>query len=202
MQAIDIYGLSEIIGPGVANECIETKDGLTCGKTISIRRSSIPRPAPCCPTASWRTGFHHAHQGGAAGDPLPDARPYAPVARHRPLHAADGTITGRSDDMLIIRGVNVFPSQIEELILADPPVAALYAGIAPQGPSRPPRSGGRRPAPQATDAGQAEPPAPRSHPPRQSMIGVSDQCAGGRCDGIIERSVGKANRLPDFRPKD
>jgi phenylacetate-CoA ligase len=77
MHAVDIYGLSEVMGPGVASECVETKDGLHVpGTARTMRRMT--------------------------------------------------RITGRSDDMLIVRGVNVFPSQIEEILLGDPRVSAHY----------------------------------------------------------------------------
>lgn len=118
IDAIDIYGLSEIIGPGVAQECIETKDGLTV----------------------WEDHFYPEIVDPETGDVLPDGekgelvftsltKEALPMVRYRtrdltrllPPTARSmrriEKITGRSDDMLIIRGVNVFPTQIEELIL-------------------------------------------------------------------------------------
>src|ERR1700722_18612114 len=121
MHAVDIYGLSEVMGPGVAEECVETKDGLHI----------------------WEDHFYPEVIDPETGDVLPDGEPgelvftslakqALPIIRYRTrdlTRLLPGTaramrriekITGRSDDMLIIRGVNVFPSQIEELILKEP----------------------------------------------------------------------------------
>ena len=122
IDAVDIYGLSEVIGPGVANECVETKDGLTI----------------------WEDHFYPEIIDPDTGAVLPDGelgelvftsltKEAMPIIRYRTRDLTcllPGTartmrrierISGRSDDMLIIRGVNVFPSQIEEQILKDPP---------------------------------------------------------------------------------
>lgn len=118
MHAIDIYGLSEVIGPGVANECVETKDGLHI----------------------WEDHFYPEIIDPETGAVLPDGergelvftsltKEAFPVVRYRTrdlTRLLPGTartmrrmekITGRSDDMMILRGVNVFPTQIEEQIL-------------------------------------------------------------------------------------
>ena len=118
MDAVDIYGLSEVMGPGVASECVETKDG------------------PCI----WEDHFFPEVIDPVTGEPVADGqegelvftsltKEALPVIRYRtrdltrllPPTARSmrrmAKITGRSDDMLIIRGVNVFPSQIEELLL-------------------------------------------------------------------------------------
>src|SRR2546430_3328619 len=125
LQALDIYGLSEVMGPGVASECIESKDG----------------------PVIWEDHFYPEIVDPASGEALPAGAPgelvltsltkeALPVIRYRtrdltallPPTARSmrrmARITGRSDDMLIIRGVNVFPSQIEELLLK-------LAGLAP-----------------------------------------------------------------------
>jgi len=127
LDALDIYGLSEIIGPGVAVECIETKDGLTL----------------------WEDHFYPEIVDPQTGKVLPEGefgelvlttltREALPAIRYRTrdlTRLLPGTarpmrrlqrITGRSDDMLIIRGVNVFPSQIEELIVRDTRLAPHY----------------------------------------------------------------------------
>jgi len=127
MDAIDIYGLSEVIGPGVAQECIETKDGLTV----------------------WEDHFYPEIVDPETGVVLPEGekgelvftsltKEAMPVVRYRTrdlTRLLPGTartmrrvekITGRCDDMMIIRGVNVFPTQIEELILRDPMLAPHY----------------------------------------------------------------------------
>ena len=118
MHAVDIYGLSEIMGPGVANECVETKDGLHV----------------------WEDHFYPEIIDPTTGDVLPDGemgelvfttltKEGLPMVRYRTrdlTRIMPGTarsmrriekITGRSDDMIILRGVNVFPTQIEEQIL-------------------------------------------------------------------------------------
>jgi phenylacetate-CoA ligase len=127
LDAVDIYGLSEVMGPGVANECIETKDG----------------------PVIWEDHFYPEIIDPQTGAVLPDGAPgelvfttltkeALPVIRYRTrdltrllpptarcMRRMD-KITGRSDDMLIIRGVNVFPSQVEELICKHPALAPHY----------------------------------------------------------------------------
>ena len=127
IDAVDIYGLSEVMGPGVANECIETKDG----------------------PVIWEDHFYPEIIDPETGKALPDGSPgelvfttltkeALPMIRYRtrdltrllPPTARSmrrmDKITGRSDDMLIIRGVNVFPSQVEELICKTPALAPHY----------------------------------------------------------------------------
>ncbi len=117
-HAVDIYGLSEVMGPGVANECVETKDGLHI----------------------WEDHFYPEIIDPVTGAVLPDGsfgelvftsltKQAMPVVRYRTrdlTRLLPGTarpmrrmakITGRTDDMMIVRGVNLFPTQIEELIL-------------------------------------------------------------------------------------
>ncbi len=89
LDAIDIYGLSEIIGPGVAQECIETKDGLTVWEDHFYPEIIDPDTgAGAARRREGRTGLHLAHQGGAADDPLSHARPHAAAAADRALDAA------------------------------------------------------------------------------------------------------------------
>jgi len=127
IDAVDIYGLSEVIGPGVAQECVETKDGLTI----------------------WEDHFYPEIVDPETGEVLPDGeegelvitsltKQALPVIRYRTrdiTRLLPGTartmrrlerITGRSDDMLIIRGVNVYPSQIEAELLRIPGLSPHY----------------------------------------------------------------------------
>jgi len=127
IDAVDIYGLSEVMGPGVAMECIETKDGPTI----------------------WEDHFYPEIINPETGEVLPDGeegelvftsltKEALPIIRYRTrdlTRLLPGTartmrrmdkITGRSDDMMIIRGVNVFPTQIEEQILAIPALSPHY----------------------------------------------------------------------------
>ncbi len=127
IQALDLYGLSEIIGPGVAMECIETKDGPTIWEDHFYPEIIDPV-----------TG--HVQVDGEAGELVFTSltKEALPMIRYRTrdlTRLLPGTarpmrrmarITGRSDDMLIIRGVNVFPSQIEERILTLPELAPHY----------------------------------------------------------------------------
>jgi phenylacetate-CoA ligase len=193
LQAIDIYGLSEVMGPGVAQECLETKDGLTI----------------------WEDHFYPEVVDPATGAVLPDGeqgelvftsltKEALPVIRYRTrdlTRLLPGTarvmrrmarITGRSDDMLIIRGVNVFPSQIEELILKQPELSPHYVlELSKQGPldhltvlveSQNHAAGGKL-----------------QHDIK-SYIGVSADVKIVDT-GTIERSIGKAKRVIDKRPK-
>ena len=127
IDAVDIYGLSEVMGPGVASECIESKDG----------------------PVIWEDHFYPEIIDPDTGEVLPDGeegelvftsltKEALPIIRYRTRDLTSllpptarsmrrmGRINGRSDDMLIIRGVNVFPSQVEELILQMPALAPHY----------------------------------------------------------------------------
>ena len=197
LDAIDLYGLSEVMGPGVAQECIETKDGLTI----------------------WEDHFLPEIVDPETGKPLPEGeigelvftsltKEALPVIRYRTrdlTRLLPGTartmrrmerITGRSDDMLIIRGVNVFPSQIEEMILKQPELSPHYVlELSKDGPMD------RLAvlvelAPGAADAGSA---AKLQHNIK-SLIGVSTDVKIVPLS-TIERSIGKAKRVVDKRPK-
>jgi len=127
LHAVDIYGLSEVIGPGVASECVETKDGLTV----------------------WEDHFYPEIIDPISGRVLPEGeegelvltcltKQAMPIIRYRTrdlTRLLPGTartmrriekINGRTDDMIILRGVNLFPTQIEELILATPPLSPHF----------------------------------------------------------------------------
>jgi phenylacetate-CoA ligase len=189
LQAIDLYGLSEVIGPGVAQECIQTQDGPTV----------------------WEDHFYPEIVDPASGRPLPDGetgelvftsltKEALPVIRYRtrdltrllPATARSmrrmERISGRSDDMLIIRGVNVFPSQIEELILRQPGLSPHYVlEVSKEGPLD-----------HLTVVVEGEEGATAGlRNSIKSYIGVS---ADVRI-GTIERSIGKAKRVIDKRPK-
>ena len=203
IDAIDIYGLSEVIGPGVANECIETKDGPTI----------------------WEDHFYPEIIDPVTGEVLPDgehgelvftslSKEALPVIRYRtrdltrllPPSARSmrrmGKITGRSDDMLIIRGVNVFPSQIEELILKreklsphyvievyrDGHLDALTVNVEMKAEF------------QYATAAEKDFAAKDLQHHIKSYIGISVQVRVVEIGGI-ERSIGKAKRVIDKRPK-
>ncbi len=202
MHAVDIYGLSEVIGPGVANECVETKDGLHI----------------------WEDHFYPEIVDPVSGKALPDGekgelvfttltKEGMPVIRYRTrdlTRLLPGTartmrrmekITGRSDDMMIVRGVNVFPTQIEELILK-------VKGLAPHYQIVLTRSGRldemevlveAAPAAASSDARSASAAELGHHV--KGLIGVTAKISVTDPGGV-ERSQGKARRVVDKRPED
>ena len=203
LQALDIYGLSEIMGPGVAQECIETKDGLTI----------------------WEDHFYPEIIDPDSGDTRPDGEPGElvfttltkegmPLIRYRTrdlTRLLPGTartmrrmerVKGRSDDMLIIRGVNVFPSQIEAALSGEEKLAPHYVlELRRAGPldeldvvvETRQRLGG-----EATD--EREKLRLRAEHLIKALVGVSARVRIVD-PGAIERSQGKAKRVIDLRPK-
>jgi phenylacetate-CoA ligase len=201
MHALDLYGLSEVIGPGVASECVESKDG----------------------PHLWEDHFYPEVVDPATGEVLPDGeagelvltsltKEAMPVVRYRTrdlTRLLPGTartmrriekVTGRSDDMLIVRGVNVFPSQIEEILLADPRLSAHFVielrrhdrldAITVVVETRPDA---------ADEMVRAECNRDLTHRIK-ALIGVTAD-VNTVAPGKIERSVGKAKRVIDLRPK-
>ena len=198
MEAVDIYGLSEVVGPGVANECVEAKDGLTV----------------------WEDHFYPEIVDPKTGASLPDGergelvfttltKEAMPLLRYRTgdlTRLLPGTarsmrriekITGRSDDMLIIRGVNLFPSQVEELLLKEDALSPHYQlEVAREG-----RLDSLTVLVEAR-AG-AEPNAAKAAAENlarniKGFIGVSAK-TDLRAAGEVERSAGKARRVVDKR---
>jgi len=201
IDAVDIYGLSEVMGPGVANECIETKDG----------------------PVIWEDHFYPEIIHPETGAVLPDGeegelvfttltKEALPVIRYRtrdltrllPPTARSmrrmGKIVGRSDDMLIIRGVNVFPTQIEELILQHGALSGQYQLIVT-------RQGALDELQVLCELLQAQVTADRAAIAQglqhriKTMIGVSTTVSVGAPDSIERTLVGKARRVIDKRPK-
>ena len=198
IDAVDIYGLSEVMGPGVAQECVETKDGPTI----------------------WEDHFYPEIIHPETGEVLADGeegelvftsltKEALPVIRYRTrdlTRLLPGTartmrrmdrITGRSDDMLIIRGVNVFPTQIEEQILKTDSLAPHYqieitrAGNLDEMTINVELSPGADNAARASSAGQLQ-----KH--IKDMIGVSAKI-NVFDEGGVARSEGKAKRVIDKR---
>jgi phenylacetate-CoA ligase len=200
MHAVDIYGLSEVMGPGVANECVETKDGLHI----------------------WEDHFYPEVIDPVTGEVLPDGeegelvftsltKEAMPVIRYRTrdlTRLRPGTarpmrrmekVTGRSDDMIILRGVNLFPTQIEELILRVPALSPHFQCVL----SRPGRLDEltvrveRR-----ADANPADAAAARDQLGHliKNTIGVSVRVEVLDPEGV-ERSMGKMRRIVDERPR-
>ena len=198
IDAIDIYGLSEVIGPGVAQECIEAKDGL----------------------AVWEDHFYPEIIDPATGAVLPDGeagelvftsltKEALPIIRYRtrdltrlmpPTARAMRRIekiTGRSDDMMIIRGVNVFPTQIEELMLKDHVLAPHYQIEI----TRPKNLDEMTVLVERTaSAGSADGKAAGDRLAHliKNLIGVTAEVKV-LAPGGVERSLGKAKRIVDKR---
>jgi phenylacetate-CoA ligase len=200
IDAVDIYGLSEVMGPGVANECVETKDGPTI----------------------WEDHFYPEVVDPDTGEPLADGelgelvftsltKEALPIVRYRTrdlTRLLPGTarsmrrmekITGRSDDMMIVRGVNVFPTQIEELICKRPELAPHYQCILTrEGPldcltvAVEARQG------MSHSSAEAKAAAERLSHDIKTYIGSSARIEL-RPEGGIERSLGKARRVIDKR---
>ncbi|MFE6823260.1 phenylacetate--CoA ligase PaaK [Streptomyces sp. NPDC057690] len=198
IDAVDIYGLSEVIGPGVAQECVETKDGLHI----------------------WEDHFCPEVVDPITGEVLPEGeegelvftsltKEAMPVVRYRTrdlTRLLPGTarvfrrmrkVTGRSDDMVILRGVNLFPTQIEEIVLRTP-------GVAPHFQLRLTREG-RLDA--LTVRAEARPDATadeRDTAARTIAAAVKDGIGVSVAVEIVdpeslERSVGKIRRIADLR---
>ncbi|MDB9944999.1 phenylacetate--CoA ligase [Ascidiaceihabitans sp.] len=201
MHAVDIYGLSEIMGPGVANECVETKDGLHIWEDHFYPEIINPETGEL---------VEDGEQGELVFTSL--TKEAFPIIRYRTrdlTRLLEGTarsmrrmekVTGRSDDMIILRGVNVFPTQIEEALMATP-------GLAPHFQielSKPDRMDQMRIVTEAADSAlgqEARETAGRAlaFAIKQS-VGISVKIdvldAGG-----VARSEGKAVRILDNRPK-
>ena len=189
IDAIDLYGLSEVIGPGVAQECIETKDGLTIWEDHFYPEVIDPQSGALLP---------EGEKGELVFTSL--TKEALPVIRYRtrdltrllpPTARAMRRmekITGRSDDMLIIRGVNVFPSQIEELILKHPGLAPHYVlELSKDGPLD---------HLTVVVEGSSDAASALAHAIK-AYVGITVDVR----IGTIERSIGKAKRVIDKRPK-
>ncbi|GAB34058.1 phenylacetate--CoA ligase PaaK [Gordonia otitidis] len=201
MDAVDIYGLSEVMGPGVAQECVETKDGLHI----------------------WEDHFYPEIIDPMTGEVLPDGeegelvftsltKEAMPIIRYRTrdlTRLLPGTartmrrmqkVTGRTDDMIILRGVNLFPTQIEELILTEPALAPQFQCVL----DRPGRMD------TLTVRVEYRPDVAEHHraPAAANLKRLIKNRIGVTVDvmiaepGSLQRSTGKAKRLVDNRPKD
>lgn len=201
IQAIDIYGLSEVIGPGVANECVETKDGLHIWEDHFLPEIINPESGAVLPDGQM---------GELCFTSL--TKEALPVIRYRTrdlTRLLPGTarsfrrmdkITGRSDDMLIIRGVNVFPTQIEELILKDLRLAPHYQLEVNRDNHLDSLTVNVEMRVEAWDQAPAGAAAKDLAHHIKSYIGISTKI-NVLAPGSIERSAGKAKRVIDNRPK-
>lgn len=201
IDAVDIYGLTEVMGPGVASECVETKDGPTI----------------------WEDHVYPEIINPETGEVVPDGEPgelvftsltkeAMPVIRYRTrdltrLGAPTARnmrriekLTGRSDDMMIIRGVNVFPSQLEEIICRQP-------GLSPHYRIELTRQGNldhvQLTVERSVDFDSHGPEERATSLLRNTIkthVGISVQVTVASM-GTIERSTGKARHVLDSRPR-
>ena len=205
IDAIDIYGLTEVMGPGVACECIETKDG----------------------PVIWEDHFYPEIVDPETGEVLPDGedgelvftsltKEAFPVIRYRtrdltrllPPTARSfrriGKITGRSDDMLIVRGVNVFPTQFEEQILRDKRLSGNYQIVLTRDghmDNVEVRCELQRELSGKLSRSETETMARELQHHIKTIIGISTKVNVLEFEGIPRTLTGKARRVIDQRPK-
>jgi phenylacetate-CoA ligase len=202
MDAVDIYGLSEVMGPGVANECVESKDG----------------------PHIWEDHFYPEVIDPATGRVLADGEPGElvfttltklgmPVIRYRTrdlTRLLPGTarsmrrmarITGRSDDMLVIRGVNLFPSQIEEQLLVSDILTGHYQIEVTRTGRLDEVTVHVEARPEALDLALLRAEAQQAEVRIKHRVGLTATVVI-EPPGTIERSVGKAKRVVDRRGKE
>jgi len=201
IDAVDIYGLSEVMGPGVASECIESKDG----------------------PVIWEDHFYPEVIDPETGEVLPDgeegelvftslSKEALPIIRYRTRDLTRllpptsrsmrriGKITGRSDDMLIIRGVNVFPTQIEELICKIPKLAPQYQLVVSRDGHLDKLEVKAELRPD-TPVSEVDALARELEQRIKTNVGVSTKVKLLPPNGIERTLTGKARRVVDQRPK-
>ena len=202
IDAVDIYGLSDVMGPGVASECIESKDG----------------------PVIWEDHFYPEIVNPETGELVADGeegelvftsltKEAMPVIRYRTRDLTRllpptsrsfrriGKIVGRSDDMMIIRGVNVFPTQVEEIVLADKRLSGLYQlhvsrdGLLDQVEVHCELQGG---AVSEVERGEI---AQWVQQRVKTLVGISTKVRVFDRDSIERTQTGKARRVVDTRPR-
>ena len=206
LDAVDIYGLSEVMGPGVANECIETKDGPVIWEDHFYPEIIDPETGAVLP--------YDPSKGTEEGELVFTTltKEALPVIRYRtrdltrllPPTARSmrrmGKIVGRSDDMLIIRGVNVFPTQIEELVLQHGALSGQYQLVVTRSGALDEMQVLVELLPQHS-AAERDAIAHDLQHHIKTFIGVSTTVSVGAPDSIERTLVGKARRVIDKRPK-
>jgi phenylacetate-CoA ligase len=206
ISAVDIYGLSEVMGPGVANECAETKDGPTIWEDHFFPEIIHPETGMALPDGE----FGELVFTSLTKEALPIIRYRTrDLTRLLPANLANSArtmrrmerITGRSDDMMIVRGVNVFPTQIEELILQRPNLAPHYVcELTKEGPLDCLTVRVELKPGEHMDGAAAVGAASALAHAIKSYIGVTADIKIEPA-GTIERSMGKAKRVIDHRPR-
>lgn len=206
IDAVDIYGLSEVMGPGVANECVETKDGPVIWEDHFFPEIIDPETGEVLP------------YDPASGTPEGElvftslSKEALPIIRYRtrdltrllPPTARSmrrmGKIVGRSDDMLIIRGVNLFPTQIEELVLKQGKLGAQYQLVVTREGLLDAVEVKCEVLPEYAGADLNAIGRELQHSIK-TLIGVSTKVSVGAPDSVERTLVGKARRVVDKRPK-
>ncbi|MFK7854313.1 MAG: phenylacetate--CoA ligase PaaK [Granulosicoccus sp.] len=201
MHAVDIYGLSEIIGPGVSMECVESKDGLHI----------------------WEDHFYPEIIDPQTGEVLPDGelgelvftsltKEAFPIIRYRTrdlTRLLPGTarsmrrmekVTGRSDDMIILRGVNVFPTQIEEQLMTVTSLAPHFQIVLDQAGRMDRLTVNVEAASEKVNADVRDAAVAELEHKIKASIGITAKVVAGNPNSV-ERSQGKAVRVIDKRPK-
>ncbi|HZG88857.1 MAG TPA: phenylacetate--CoA ligase PaaK [Pseudonocardia sp.] len=199
MHAVDIYGISEVMGPGVSQECVETKDGLHVWEDHFL--PEVVDPLEGTPLAD-----------GEEGELLFTSltKQALPIIRYRtrdltrllpgtarPAMRRMQKITGRSDDMIILRGVNLFPTQVEEIVLRTPGLAPHFQLLL--------TTEGRMDALTVRVEARPDVPAERRAAAAAQLVGAVKDTIGVsvHCEVVdpetLERSVGKLQRLKDQR---
>ena len=200
LDAVDIYGLSEVMGPGVASECVETKDGPTIWEDHFLAEIIDPDTGEVLPDGS---------DGELVFTSL--SKEAMPIIRYRTRDLTRllpptsrsfrrmGKIVGRSDDMLIIRGVNVFPTQIEEIVLQNEQLSGQYQIVVT-------RDGNLdqvavRCELQPGSSGQVQELAQWVQQRIKTLVGISTEVQVLGADSIERTLVGKARRVIDKRQR-
>jgi phenylacetate-CoA ligase len=201
MHAVDIYGLSEVMGPGVSQECVETKDGLHVWEDHFLPEVVDPLDG---------TPLRDGEEGELLFTSL--TKEALPIIRYRtrdltrllpgtarPAMRRMQKITGRSDDMIILRGVNVFPTQIEEIVLRTPGLAPHFQLVL--------TTEGRLDALTVRVEARPDCPAERRPSAAAELVTAVKDHVGVSVRGevvdpdTLERSVGKLQRLKDLRAR-
>jgi len=202
IDAVDIYGLSEVMGPGVASECVESKDG----------------------PVIWEDHFYPEIINPETGEVVADgeegelvftslSKEALPIIRYRTRDLTRllpptsrsmrrmGKIVGRSDDMLIIRGVNMFPTQVEELVLQEPQLSGQYQIVITRDGPLDAVEVRCELQPAAVNSAHVGEIAKSLQHRIKTLIGVSTKVVIGAPESIERTLVGKARRVVDHRPK-
>jgi phenylacetate-CoA ligase len=202
MDAIDIYGLSEVMGPGVASECIETKDGLHVWEDHFYPEVVEPETG-----ASLPDGMH----GELVFTSL--SKEGMPVIRYRTrdlTRLLPGTartmrrmekVTGRSDDMVIVRGVNMFPTQVEEQLLKSEGLSGHYQIVLTRRGRMDEVTVHVEARPGFFSSSSTDVEADKVSSRIKDTIGLTTRVVI-EAPGTLERSLGKAKRVVDQRPRE